>query len=117
MPIPLRPVLAAAVVAAALLAPAAASAQPKSDTQTMTLIPGQKLTLTLLECDSCGYAWQSEATPDPRILTRQSTVIRDGRRVLRYVARARGTTTIKLAYQRTADEAPVQHYTMTIKVR
>jgi predicted secreted protein len=83
----------------------------------MTLKPGQRLTLTLLECGSCGYTWQTEVKPDSRILTGRSTVIRDGRRVLRYRARARGITTIKLVFQRPSDQTPLQRYTLTVKVR
>jgi predicted secreted protein len=121
---PLRPVLAA-IVTAALLVPATASAHPATlasaqqtrSSQTMTLDQGQKLSLTLLECDSCGYSWKSEVKPDPRILTRRPTVTRDGRRILRYVARARGTTTLTLAFQGPAGTEPVQRYTLTVKVR
>ena len=121
---PLRTALAA-IVTAALVVPAAASAhtptqagtQQTPSRQTMTLDQGQKLSLTLLECGSCGYSWKTEVKPDPRILTRKSTVTREGRRVLRFVARARGTTTLTLAFGSPADTEPVQRYTLTVNVR
>jgi predicted secreted protein len=108
---PIQPALAV-LATLALAAPAAAGAKTvtRSDSgKTITVASGDKLVVKLKECGPCGYAWLYGVAPAKAILKRVSstytepdsdpmTVGGSGIRRITYLAKAAGTTKLRLDY-------------------
>jgi predicted secreted protein len=104
------PVLLTTLLLAAVAVPPASAAKVvhrKDSGKTITLAPGEKLTIRLTQCSPCGYAWRYAASPASKILKRTGDRYVDppgtavggpGTRVIAYVAKAAGTTALRLVY-------------------
>jgi predicted secreted protein len=128
----LRSVVAVAV-AAVVLSAAPASAAPPAEAltladsgKTVTLVPGQRLRVRLEVCYSCGYHWETRLAPSPRVLRRQPQRQSGGCKapcvggitftIFRYVARARGSTRLLLAYIPPGSSTPDETFRLRVRV-
>ena len=106
----MRRLLAAAVAILVVgAAPAAAdrTVGAKANGHTLHLKVGEKLTIRLKECQSCGYSWHTTKAPRIRVLRQwerkfvppglpPGAVGGSGTRVLRYTADGVGATNLRL---------------------
>jgi predicted secreted protein len=100
----------AALVLTAAVASADKTVGRKASGSTIHLKVGEKLTVRLKECRPCGYMWHTLHAPKKAVLKQSKssylppkqpagTVGGAGTRVITYVARGAGTTSLKLGYR------------------
>jgi predicted secreted protein len=129
-------VIAALFVALSLVnaAPATKTVTSKDSGKTITISEHQGLHIDLDECGSCGYRWRTTAKPNPKVLTRRSSTIKDPdcpppdpgepacvgggyTRVFRYIGKTTGHTKIRLEYFGPGKKKSSDTFRITVRVR
>jgi|SRR3954447_24500679 predicted secreted protein len=123
------------MLTAFLVALSVVSATPATKTltradngKTVTIAEHQALRIELSECGSCGYAWRTIATPDPKVLTRRPNLHKrptcqppctggTSTTVFRYTGKATGRTTLRLGYFGPGRPKPSNRFRITVRVR
>jgi predicted secreted protein len=120
------PVLLSTLLLAAVAAPPASAAKVvhrKDSGKTVTLVLGEKLTIRLTQCSPCGYAWRFAKAPSRDVLRKSGDryvnppgpgVGGAGTRIITYVAKAGGTTALRLSY---VNPSGVKEDTFRLKVK
>jgi predicted secreted protein len=108
-------------------APATKTLTAADSGRTVTLTSHQGLHIELAECGSCGYSWKTTTKPDPTVLTQRPATHKDptctapctggsDTVVFRYVGKAKGRTTLRLAYFGPGQRKPAKTFRLTVRV-
>jgi inhibitor of cysteine peptidase len=93
--------------------------------RTITLAPGDRLSITLGSNASTGFRWVLTTEPDPavvalsgsRYVAPETELVGAGRtEIWTFQATGEGTTTIELRYERSSGETAEEPFTLTTKV-
>ncbi len=125
--------IAALAAVAAVLASTPAAAAPPTKVLTLAdsgttvhIVVGQRLSVRLDACPSCGFHWATRTAPAASILRRLAQMQTGGckapcvggdvTKIFRYSGRAAGTTSLRLEYLPPGSKTPAKTFRLRVRV-